>query len=164
MRRLRFRIALALPLVAAAVTIPLTTIGFASAGDEHSLTAVAASATAQAVQLPKPGLSDFGPISAQRQAGPGILKPGLSDFGLSPGQVFGQSQAASPTMKPGLSDFGLSPQRIAGPAAPAAVAEPSSGAFHWGDAGIGAGVTAGIIVLLGALLVAGRRRDRLQAT
>ena len=118
MRRLRFRIALALPLVAAAVTIPLTTIGFASAGDEHSLTAVAASATAQAVQLPKPGLSDFG----------------------------------------------LSPQRIAGPAAPAAVAEPSSGAFHWGDAGIGAGVTAGIIVLLGALLVAGRRRDRLQAT
>ena len=139
MRRLRFRIALALPLVAAAVTIPLTTIGFASAGDEHSLTAVAASATAQAVQLPKPGLSDFGPISAQRQAGPGILKPGLSDFGLSP-------------------------QRIAGPAAPAAVAEPSSGAFHWGDAGIGAGVTAGIIVLLGALLVAGRRRDRLQAT
>jgi hypothetical protein len=47
MRITRVRVALVLSLVAAAVAIPLAVISLASAGDEHSLTAVANAATAR---------------------------------------------------------------------------------------------------------------------
>ena len=47
MRRTRMRIAVVLSLAAAAVAIPLAVISLASAGDEHSLTAVANEATAR---------------------------------------------------------------------------------------------------------------------
>jgi len=48
MRKARFRIALGATLVGlVALTVLLTSISFASAGDEHSLTAVAAQATAR---------------------------------------------------------------------------------------------------------------------
>jgi hypothetical protein len=47
MRTIRLRIAVAVVIVAAAAAIPLSIIGFASAGDEHSLAAVAKSATAR---------------------------------------------------------------------------------------------------------------------
>ena len=52
MRHRRLRIAIVLPLVVAAIGIPLAVIGFASAGDDHSLTAVAAAATARFHDLP----------------------------------------------------------------------------------------------------------------
>jgi hypothetical protein len=47
MRQRRLRIAIVLPLVVGAIAVPLAVIGFASAGDDHSLTAVAAAATAR---------------------------------------------------------------------------------------------------------------------
>jgi hypothetical protein len=46
-RHRRLQIAVALPLVVAAIAIPLAVIGFASAGDDRSLTAVASAATAR---------------------------------------------------------------------------------------------------------------------
>ena len=47
MRKTRMKLALALSLAAAAVAIPLTLISLASASDAHSLTTVAAAATAR---------------------------------------------------------------------------------------------------------------------
>jgi hypothetical protein len=53
MRITRLRITLAVSFAAAAVAIPLTVISLASAGDDRSLTAVAASATARFHDLDK---------------------------------------------------------------------------------------------------------------
>ncbi|MGZ8702911.1 MAG: hypothetical protein ACXWZY_11560 [Gaiellaceae bacterium] len=62
MRHRRMRIAIALPIVVGAIAIPLTVIGFASAGDERSLTAVAAAATGR-----------FHNLSAAQAAGWNVL-------------------------------------------------------------------------------------------
>ena len=53
MRKKRVRIALALVVATAATVIPLTAISLASAGDEHSLTAVSNAATARFHDLDK---------------------------------------------------------------------------------------------------------------
>jgi hypothetical protein len=67
MRKTRLRIGMvALPLVAAAVAIP-SIVGLASAGDEHSLTAVAAEATARFHDLDAAKAAGWNVLVADKQ-------------------------------------------------------------------------------------------------
>ena len=86
----RVRIAVALSLVAAAIAVPLAVIGFASAGDDRSLTAVAAAATGR-----------FHNLSAAQAAGWNVLvvdKAGLTCIDNQPVGGMGVHYANGPLL------------------------------------------------------------------